>query len=326
MTVGSLSHGARVVTAANFAENSPNDRCCDRWRISPNAAASQKAVVPPLPRATTCPFGRPKSSASPLRIRRTTARTGACRCEVPSSRAAASAISCSGRTLVGPLPNLPSAGLSWSGMTMLVTRPEYLGPACRLGRSNLPVEHLGGAGHFPDRTGTGAGVSRGRADQPACQLLLEYVRRPARRPGAGEHRRGYVGRDLGEVKHDRRPEFDIRLKHPVWPAGPQLGQGRILECQGYLVPGRAEFFGGAPQHSGARVLGPVHPVPEAHQPITSVKHGLHIAFRVAGVLDFLDHVQDAGWRSAVQGAREGTDRAGHRGRDVRSGGGEIGRA
>src|SRR6516225_8525036 len=302
MTVGSFSHGARAVTAANFAENSPNDRCCDRSRISPNAAASQKAVVPPLPRATTCPFGRPKSSASPLRIRRTTARTGACRCEVPISRAAASTATCSGRTLVGPLPNLPSAGLSCSGMTMLVTRLEYLGPAGHLGRSNLPVEHFGGSWHVPDRAGTGARVSRGRADQPTGQLLLENVRRPARGPGAGEHRRGYVGRDLGEVKHDRRPEFDVGLKHPVWPASPQLGQRRILERQGYLVPGRAEFFGGTPQYPGARVLGPVHPVPEAHQPVAPVEHGLHVAFRVAGVLDILDHVQHAGGRPAVQGA------------------------
>ena len=28
------------------------------------------------------------------------------------------------RTFVGPLPNLPSAGLSWSGIRMLVTRPD----------------------------------------------------------------------------------------------------------------------------------------------------------------------------------------------------------
>jgi hypothetical protein len=76
MTDGSRSHGARAVIVANFAENSPNDGCCDRSRISPNAAASQKACVPPLPRATTCPFGRPKSSAMPVRTRRTTARTG----------------------------------------------------------------------------------------------------------------------------------------------------------------------------------------------------------------------------------------------------------
>ena len=125
ITDGSLSHGARVVTDANLAENSPNDRCCDRSAISPNAAASQNAVVPPLPRATKLPFGRPKSSVRPRRIRRTTSRTGACRCDVPSSGAAARAAACSGRTLVGPLPNRPSRGLSLSGMTMLVTQPGY---------------------------------------------------------------------------------------------------------------------------------------------------------------------------------------------------------
>ena len=129
MTDGSLSQGARAVTAANFDENSPNDRCCDRSWIRPNAAASQNAEVPPLPRATTNPFGRLKSSARPSRTRRTTARTGACLCEVPSKRVAASAATCSWRTLVGPLPNRPSFGLRLSGMTMLVvevTKPAYL--------------------------------------------------------------------------------------------------------------------------------------------------------------------------------------------------------
>ena len=124
MTDGSFSQGARVVTVANFAENSPNDRCCDRSRISPKAAASQNAVVPPLPSATTVPFGRPKSSARPLRIRRTTSRTGDCRCDVPSSVAAARAATCSARTFVGPLPNRPSPGLSLSGIRMLVTHPD----------------------------------------------------------------------------------------------------------------------------------------------------------------------------------------------------------
>src|ERR1700753_3052698 len=65
MTDGSLSNGARAVTDANLAENSPNDRCCDRSAISPNAAASQNAVVPPLPRATMLPFGRPKGRGRP---------------------------------------------------------------------------------------------------------------------------------------------------------------------------------------------------------------------------------------------------------------------
>ena len=52
ITVGSSSHGAAVAALANFDENSPNDRCCDFCRIRPNAAISQNAVVPPLPRTT----------------------------------------------------------------------------------------------------------------------------------------------------------------------------------------------------------------------------------------------------------------------------------
>ena len=52
-TVGSDSHGARLATAANFAENSPKLRCWECSRISPNVAASQNALVPPLPSTTT---------------------------------------------------------------------------------------------------------------------------------------------------------------------------------------------------------------------------------------------------------------------------------
>ena len=52
ITVGSSSHGAACATLPNFAENSPNVRCCDFCRISPNAAISQNAVVPPLPSTT----------------------------------------------------------------------------------------------------------------------------------------------------------------------------------------------------------------------------------------------------------------------------------
>ena len=52
ITVGSSSHGAAWATLLNLAENSPNARCCDFCWISPNAAISQNAVVPPLPRTT----------------------------------------------------------------------------------------------------------------------------------------------------------------------------------------------------------------------------------------------------------------------------------
>jgi hypothetical protein len=52
-TVGSPRNGAALVAAANFEENSPNTRCCERSRTRLKVAMSQKAVVPPLPSATS---------------------------------------------------------------------------------------------------------------------------------------------------------------------------------------------------------------------------------------------------------------------------------
>ena len=116
-TEGSPRNGAPAVTSANFEENSPNTRCCARSRTSPNAAASQNAVAPPLPSTTAYPSGSENSAASPDRTRPTRSFTGACRCEVPSTAAPgpASEASASGRTLDGPQPNRPSRGLRSSG-------------------------------------------------------------------------------------------------------------------------------------------------------------------------------------------------------------------
>ena len=48
-TSGASSHGA-FAAAANLPPNSPNTRFWLRFSMSPKAAASQKAVEPPLPR------------------------------------------------------------------------------------------------------------------------------------------------------------------------------------------------------------------------------------------------------------------------------------
>ena len=53
MTWGSFRCGAALAQAANFEENSPKLRCWLCSSISPNVAASQKQVVPPLPRTTS---------------------------------------------------------------------------------------------------------------------------------------------------------------------------------------------------------------------------------------------------------------------------------
>ncbi len=52
MTCGASSHGA-ATALANFEPNSPKDRFSARRSTSPNAAASQNAVEPPLPRTTS---------------------------------------------------------------------------------------------------------------------------------------------------------------------------------------------------------------------------------------------------------------------------------
>jgi hypothetical protein len=86
--------------------------------ISPNAAASQNAVVPPLPSATSYPSGRENSELSPRRISPTSDLTGFCLWEVPmmAEPALPRCSSASGRTFEGPHPNRPSAGFSSSGI------------------------------------------------------------------------------------------------------------------------------------------------------------------------------------------------------------------
>ena len=53
MTMGSPTNGFFATAEANFELNSPKARCSERLSINPNAAASQNAVAPPLPRITS---------------------------------------------------------------------------------------------------------------------------------------------------------------------------------------------------------------------------------------------------------------------------------
>ena len=53
MISGSSRWGASAAAAANFDENSPKLRCWLLRSMRPKVAASQKQVVPPLPRATS---------------------------------------------------------------------------------------------------------------------------------------------------------------------------------------------------------------------------------------------------------------------------------
>ena len=111
-----------AVTVANFWVNSPYTRCRARRRTSPQAAASQKAVAPPLPSSTSYPSGSAKRSAQTVANlshqildRRLAVRRS--HQIVPGANRA----NASGRTLVGPLPKRPSAGLRWAGMCKVVS-------------------------------------------------------------------------------------------------------------------------------------------------------------------------------------------------------------
>src|SRR3954451_6478582 len=120
VTTESARNGALFVTLANLLVNSPYARCAARSRTRLNAAASQNAVVPPLPSTTSYPSGREKNEVRPSRTRCTRSLTGFCRCDVPSTVVAMDArySTCSGRTLLGPEPKRPSEGFSSSGIVI----------------------------------------------------------------------------------------------------------------------------------------------------------------------------------------------------------------
>src|SRR5690606_4428378 len=143
-------------------------------------------------------------------------------------------------------------------------------------------------------------VTRRRAYQPTELLLLEDVGAPPGDPGAGEHRRKQVRRDFGEVEHHRGPELDVGGEDPVRPTVVQFLQRGLLQRLRHLVPRRSQLPGGAPQHPGTWVLGPVDAVAETHESLTTVEYLLDVLLRVAHLLDRFDHVQHAGRGPAVQ--------------------------
>lgn len=90
----------------------------------------------------------------------------------------------------------------------------------------------------------------------------------------------------------------------------------------HLVARGAEPLAGVAQDGGARVVGPVDAVPEAHEALAAVEDTLDVCRRVTRALDTLDHVLGARGGATVQRPREGADGTGHAGRDVGAGGGD----
>ena len=130
------------------------------------------------------------------------------------------------------------------------------------------------------------------------------------------------GGTLGVVEHHGRPELDVGGEHAVGLARPQLGERGLLELLGDVEAGRADLARRAAQHPGARVLGAVDAVAEAHQPVARVERALDPAFRVPLGLDLVEHGQHARGGAAVQRPGQRAHPGGERGGDVGAGRGD----
>jgi hypothetical protein len=131
-----------------------------------------------------------------------------------------------------------------------------------------------------------------------------------------------VRRDLGEVEDDGRPELDVGAQRAVRVARGQLLDGGLLQRVGHLVAVRAELLRGAAQDAGARVLGAVDAVPEAHEALLAVEQPLDVLDRVAALLDLVEHRQHAEGAPPCSGPGQRADGAGDRGGGVGAGGGD----
>ena len=127
------------------------------------------------------------------------------------------------------------------------------------------------------------------------------------------------------VEHDRRPELDVGGEHAVGLARLQLRQRGLLERLRDLEALRADLARGAAQDGGARVLGAVDAVAEAHQALALVERLLDPLLGVAGPLDLVDHLQHARGRAAVQRPRQRADGGAQRGGHVGAGRGDDAR-
>ena len=196
----------------------------------------------------------------------------------------------------------------------------------RRGRAGARLPQPGDARRRPwdlfdsaDRPRPLADVLRGRADQLRLALLLEDVRRPARHARAREHRREQLRRHFGEVE-DHAPTRTRRWSPARGRAGARAAR-RALPSRAPPRPRSAasRVRGGAAQDPRARVFGAVDAVAEAHQALAAVERVGDPLLGVARRFDFLEHLQHARRRAAVQRARQRADGARERRREVRAG-------
>src|SRR4051812_25997936 len=114
-------------------------------------------------------------------------------------------------------------------------------------------------------------VAGGRANEAAGLLLLDDVRRPARDARTPEHGRRQVGRDLRDVEDDRGPELDVRLERAVRGLLAQRRERGLLERGRHLDARRSELLRCTAEDAGARILGAIYAVAEAHDALAALE-------------------------------------------------------
>ena len=183
---------ARPRRRRTWTENSPKTRCWLRCSIRPNVAASQNAVVPPLPSTTSHPSGRANSSRearrAPSRRRRCTGAWRWRRAE-PAPAGRGQRLDGLGAHLRRPAAEAPvaraagrrgsSSGVGGSQVTVPAWHREpHLQPASPTDRRHRRVGHPGRR-----RQGQGAeGGGRGRHRLRRRRARLPDARRTSSRP------------------------------------------------------------------------------------------------------------------------------------------------
>src|SRR4051794_28661758 len=153
-------------------------------------------------------------------------------------------------------------------------------------------------------------IARRRPEEAPGSLLLEDVRGPAADARAREHRRRERRRNLRDVEHDRRVVLDVRREHTIRRPFLQRLQRDRFEVFRDLHVRRAELLRGALEDARARVFGAVDAVAEAHDPLLLLERLTDPLLWIAHALHFLEHRLHVRRRTAVQRARERTDRRG----------------
>src|ERR1700734_3439450 len=102
----------------------------------------------------------------------------------------------------------------------------------------------------------------GRTSRPVCFCSRMWAAQPAVR--------AQVNIDVNMCGGTSAKSSTMAAQNSTLVASTRSGLRCLLQRLGDLGAGRPELLGRPPQHPGPRVLGPVHAVPETHQPVPAV--------------------------------------------------------